>query len=199
MSRKNQEPKREKHVSAKTRSEVLADIQRLEKAGETDELGGYLIELSKYGEKPQQYENIFRGYLYSPDDYLREAAVFSLLYALKIKNEEYRACALEQLIKLDKDDFHDRQWPAASLAMAYQGTKDHDILRTFFALLDDEAAYDIPKTCVIDDILQIWGVPSVSARIDARTGIGVESEVRLKAQLSEFEAELTEARQFVAA
>jgi len=47
MSRENQEPKREKHVSAKTRSEVLADIQLLETAGETDELGGYLIELSK--------------------------------------------------------------------------------------------------------------------------------------------------------
>jgi hypothetical protein len=198
MSRERQEPEPEKHVLAKTRSEVLADIQRLEKAGEFDELGGYLIELSKWGEKPQQYENIFQGYLYSQGEYLREAAVFSLLYALKIRNEEYRARALEQLVKSDEDDFHDRQWPAASLAMAYQGTKDREILRAFFALLDDEAAYDIPKTCLVDDILQVWGVSSVRARIDARTGIGVELEVRLRAQISEFEAELAEARQFIA-
>jgi hypothetical protein len=67
MSRKRQEPEPEKHVSAKTRSEVLADIQRLEKAGDVNELGSYLIELSKWGEKPQQYENVLSGYLYSPE------------------------------------------------------------------------------------------------------------------------------------
>nr|GFC52558.1 hypothetical protein [Tanacetum cinerariifolium] len=104
--------------------------------------GGYLIELVKLGEKPQQYENLLRGYLYSPEAYLREAAVFSLLFVLQIKKEEYRACALKELLEGEEYEgsrFDARLWAAASLAVAYQGTKDLELLRIFFALLDDEA------------------------------------------------------------
>jgi hypothetical protein len=169
----NQQPE-EKHVSAKTRNEVLADIQRLEKAGEFDELRGYLIELSKYGEKPQQYENVFGSYLYSPEADLREAAVFALLYGLGLQNEEYCACALKQLALVDEDDLETRRWAAFSLAHAYRGKRDSALLRTFFAILDNELEEESLKQSIVRDILALWGL---SGRDQAfRTGINSFSE-----------------------
>jgi len=192
----SQQPE-EKHVSAKTRSEVLADIQRLEKAGETNELGGYLIELSKWGEKPQQYENLLRGYLYSPEARLSEAAVFSLLYALQIRKEEYRACALKQLLEGEEEyegsRFDAQQWAAASLAVAYQGTRDRELLQIFFAFLDDEATDKILKGSFASDILLVWGI-STRERL-ARNGYNSS----LKATLRDFAPELEAARKFIVA
>ncbi|RZK27104.1 MAG: hypothetical protein EOO63_13955 [Hymenobacter sp.] len=153
MKRKKQEPEGEKDVSAKTRSEVLADIQRFEKAGQPDELRGYLIQLSKWGEKPQQYENLFRGYLYAPEATLREAVVFALLYGLGLQKEEYRACAIEQLILFDEDDVEARCWAAFSLAHAYQGQRDKALLYTFSTILDDEREDASLKESIVRGIL----------------------------------------------
>lgn len=196
MSRKKQKPEPEKDISAKTRGEVLADIQRLEKAGDANELGSYLIELSKWGEKPQQYENVLRNYLYSPEARLSEAAVFSLLYALQIKNEEYRACALKQLLEgkeeYEGSRFDAQLWAAASLAVAYKGTKDQELLRILFTLLDDEATDKSLKSSFASNILRVWGVSSREQYF--RCDSGASS----KALLREFDAEFSAARKFIA-
>ncbi len=192
MSRKNQEPAREKHIWEKTRNEVLADIQRLDKAKNADELRGYIIELSKYGEEPQQYEGIFRNYLYSPEADLREAAVFALLYGLGIQKEEYRACALKQLALSDEDDLETRRLAAFSLAHAYRGQRDGALLRAFFTILDDEREEESLKQSIVSDILALWGL---SGRDQAfRAGINPS----LSALLHEFGAELAVARKLVA-
>lgn len=194
MKRKKQEPKQEKDISAKLRSEVLADIQRLEKAGDANELGSYLIELSKWGDKPQQYENILRNYLYSPEARLSEAAVFSLLFALQIKNAGYRACALKQLLEEEEYEgsrFDAQLWAAFSLATAYQGTKDQELLRIFFSFLDDEATDKSLKSSFASDILLVWGVSSREQHFRCDT-------VSAKALLREFDAEFSAARKLIA-
>jgi len=195
MSRKKQKPEQEKDISAKTRSEVLADIQRLEKAGDANELGSYLIELSKWGEKPQQYENVLRNYLYSPEARLSEAAVFSLLFALQIKKDEYRACALKQLLEGEEEyegsRFDAQQWAAASLAVAYQGTKDKELLRIFFSFLDDEATDKLLKSSFAGDVLLVWGVSSREQHFRCDT-------VSAKALLREFDTEFSAARKLIA-
>jgi HEAT repeat protein len=192
--KRRQKATEEKHVSAKTRSEVLADIQRLEASDETRELRAYLIQLAKWSENPQQYENLLRSYLYSPEPDLREAAVFSLLFALQIQKQEYRSCALKQLTESEKEDFDARQWAAASLATAYQETKDAQLLHTFFAILDDESEDDILRSSIARDTLLVWGLSSGEQGF--RVGHSTSS---LKAMLHEFDGELTAARKFMRA
>jgi|GEM_PF-5631775 len=187
MKRQKQPAPAEKHVSAKTRAEVLADIRRLEQAGDVNELGGYFIQLAKWDHQPQQYENPFSRYLIASESYLREAAIFCLLFALQIQKLEYRNAALVMAAN-ETEDVEARRWAAAGLAVTYQSTQDQELLQVFFGLLEADEENKSLKSSIAGDILRVWGISSREQSF--RMGISAS----LKAVLNEFRVELQAAK-----
>ena len=168
---------------------VLLDIERLEAAGDADELSGYLIELVKRGEQPQRYEPQFAKHWHSPEPYLRKAAVFCLLFVLQIDNPAYRAAALA-FVRDAREDEEVRRWAAAGLAQTYRATQDRELLAAFFAVLDDEAENESVKSSLIPDILLLIG-------LDSRTIYGRSSSSSVGRLGREFATELAAARQLL--
>jgi hypothetical protein len=135
------------------------EIRKLEAAGNNDELGGYLIDLAKYGEQPHNYEDEFEKHFDSPDWYLRKAAVFCLLFALQIDKPEYRLKAIN-FVKDGEEDDEIRRWTAAGLAQTYRSTKDKELLQLFMELVEDEQEENDMKESFLRDALLIYGLSS---------------------------------------
>lgn len=174
----------------KKRPQVLTEIRQLEQAGEFRKLRHYLIQLVKSGNRPRQYEPLLRGYLYSPEADLREAAVFCLLFALQIQNVEYRAQALAMLAD-EAQDFDARMWAGSGLAVAYKNTKDPALLTAFLTILDDEGSDKYLKSSCIRNVVLLLGIPSREQWLRAKSD-------SLPALWEEFAGELATARELAA-
>src|SRR5688500_18518338 len=114
---------------------VLQEIRALEKEGDADKLGGYLTQLVKNDQNALRYEGEFAKHLQSDNWYLRKTAVFALLFALQIDNNEYRKAAIA-FIKNPDEDEEVRRWSASGLGQTYQKTKDKDLLKLLIDLID---------------------------------------------------------------
>jgi len=75
--------------------------------------------------------------------------------------------------------------------VAYQGTKDKELLRIFFSFLDDEATDKLLKSSFAGDVLLVWGVSSREQHFRCDT-------VSAKALLREFDTEFSAARKLIA-
>lgn len=167
-------------MSRKPRAQVLAEIQQLEQAQDFSSLYGYLINLAKWGEQPQQYEKLFSKYLYSPEAGLREAAVFCLLFALQIRKAEYRTQALA-MVADEGLDFDARMWAGSGLAVAYKGTQDPQLLGAFLAVVDDAHSDKYLKSSYLRGIVLLMGISSRAQWLRAKS----DSVAALQAEFAE--------------
>lgn len=167
-------------MSRKPRAQVLAEVQQLEQAQEFGKLHGYLIQLAKYGDRPQQYEKLFSKYLYSPEAGLREAAVFCLLFALRLQKVEYRTQALA-MVADETLDFDARLWAGSGLAVAYKGTQDPQLLGAFLAVIDDAHSDKYLKSSYLRGIVLLMGISSREQWLRAKS----DSVAALQAEFAE--------------
>lgn len=138
---------------------ILAEIRKLEDQKNFDELGSYLINLVKYGDNPIQYENEFNKHFNSQDSYLRKVSVFCLLFALQIDKPEYRNKAVE-FVKNSNEDEEVRRWSASGLSQTYQKTKDKELLKLFFKIIDNPKEDEAIKESLLNSALLIYGLTS---------------------------------------
>ena len=164
----------------KPRAQVLAEIHQLEQAQQVGKLHAYLIQLAKWGDKPRQYEKLFSKYLYSPEAGLREAAVFSLLFTLRLQNAEYRKQALA-MVADEALDFDARMWAGSGLAVAYKGTQDPEILGAFLAVIDDANSDKYLKSSYLRGIVLLMGISSREQWLRAQS----DSVAALQAEFAE--------------
>jgi hypothetical protein len=164
----------------KPRAQVLAEIRQLEQAQNSSNLYGYLINLAKYGDRPQQYEKLFSKYLTAPEAGLREAAVFSLLFTLRLQNAKYRAQALA-MVADEALDFDARMWAGSGLAVAYRGTQDPGILGAFLEVIDDARSDKYLKSSYLRGIVLLMGISSREQWLRAQS----DSVAALQAEFAE--------------
>lgn len=175
-----------KNGAGKSRTAVLAEIQQLEQAGAARKLRGYLMELARHGDQPRQYEELFARYLASPEADLREAAVYCLLFTLRIQKPAYRRAALA-LATDEAQDFDVRLWAGTGLAVAYQRTQDPGLLAAFLAVIDDQASDRHLKVSAVRNIALLVGISSRGQWLRAQSD-------SLSVLQEEFAAELATAR-----
>lgn len=138
---------------------ILTEIRKLEEEKNFDDLGSYLINLVKHGDNPIQFENEFKKHFHSPHGYLRKASVFCLLFALQIDKPEYRRNAIE-FVKDSKEDEEIRRWSASGLSQTYQKTKDKELLRLFFKIIENPEEDETLKENLLSAALLIYGLTS---------------------------------------
>ena len=164
------------------------DLELLEQ--DETKLYNYLISLSK-SEKGISNVSLFEKYLHHESEDIRSAAIFSLLFVLKIDNELYR----NEAIKYVKDKFADfdlRQWSISGLAQTYLNKKDLELLRLFFNLLTDDSEDEDLKPTLFRGMLNVYGVNSRDIIIRSGSIIIVSDEV-----LSKFAKEMNEIKRII--
>ena len=138
---------------------ILAEIRKLEEEKKFDELGSYLTNLAKHGKDPIQYENEFNKHFNSPDWYLRKTSIFCLLFALQIDKPEYRHKAIK-FVKDSNEDEEVRRWSASGLSQTYQNTKDKELLKLLFELIDNPEEDKEIRQSFLSSALLIYGLSS---------------------------------------
>ncbi len=118
----------------------------------------YLVNLAK-SEEGSSNVFLFEKYLNHNSEELRSAAIFSLLFVLKIANEAYRQEALKYVT--DKTaDFDLRQWSISGLAQTYFGKDDIQLLQLYLKHLNDSTEDEDIKPAFLRGLLNLHGVKS---------------------------------------
>jgi len=150
----------------------------------------YLVDLAK-SEKGADNVHLFEKYLSHKSDDIRAAAIFALLFVLKLNNVIYR----NEAIKYVKDrnaDFDLRQWSISGLSQTYCNMKDDELLGLFYRMLNDEFEDEYLKPALLRGMLRIYGMKSNTSF----NRIGVISKIDDDI-LSQFNIELQEIEKLV--
>lgn len=125
-----------------------------------NQLYEYIVDLAKYGEESEEVKiSKIEKYINHPSSEIKSAVFFSLLFVLKINDEEYKSLAIKYLT--DKSEDEDLRVKCSSgLAQAYKGTKDKELLSVFHTLFYDKSETKYVKSSVFNSLLQVFGIES---------------------------------------
>ncbi|MBK8506116.1 MAG: hypothetical protein IPL46_30320 [Saprospiraceae bacterium] len=157
------------------------DLRLIEQ--DESKLYGYLINLAK-SDQGSSHIYLFEKYLNHKSEELRSAAIYALLFVLKVDDEYYRNEAIKYIA--DKEsDFDLRQWSISGLSQTYFGTKEIDLLKLYLAHLNDSEEDEDIKPTFLRGLLGLYGLSSRDVFLKVGTISKVEEKV-MEAFASEF-------------
>ncbi len=164
------------------------DIKFLEE--DETKLYCYLVNLAK-SEQGRSNISLFEKYLTHETADIRAAAIFSLLFVMKIDNPRYRQEAIKYV--MDKsEDFDLRQWCVSGLAQTYFGKNDLELLSLFYDLLNDKNEDEDIKPVILRGILKLHGLSTQDVFIRIGRADKIDEEI-----LSKFSVELAKIREII--
>ena len=156
-------------------------------------LYSYLIDLAK-SDKGSSNVHLFEKYLCHESEELRSAAIFALLFVLKIDNKVYKEEALKYVA--DKEtDFDLRQWSISGLTQTYFGSKDIYLLKLFLMHLNNSTEDEDIKPALLRGLLGLYGMSSRDVFLKVGTLSKVDESVKkiFAAEIAEIESIVEEA------
>ena len=129
-----------------------------------EELGKFLMELVKNDKNAVHYKSLYDKILVSTDWYLREVALYAILYKFKIQKDYYREIAIKYLLDTN-EEYEVRMWACKGLGMAYESTNDKIIICEIINIIENNEDDELIRMNCVLSVMKVIGVPDAEINV----------------------------------